>query len=66
MLDNLESARDYAVYAQEQRANAHIKIAVTYLGEAISHIIASNDKEALKDTLQALQELERARADSIK
>ena len=61
MLDNLESSRDFAVYAQQEHPSTHLKLAIDSLGEAISHVIASHIKDAVKDANEALAHLKQAR-----
>ena len=60
MLDNLESARDFAVYAHEGRPVGEIKTAIDDLGEAISHTVADHLDEAVYDARQALAHLKKA------
>jgi len=57
MLDNLESAKDFTSYANEKGKNPHLQRAIDNLGEAISHIIAGNIKESIKDATNALYQL---------
>lgn len=60
MLDNLESARDFAVYANEERPGGEMKAAIDNLGEAISHTVADHLDEAVIDARQALTQLKKA------
>ncbi len=60
MLDNLESARDFAVYANEDHPGGEIKNAIDNLDEAISHTVADHLDDAVVDARQALAALKKA------
>ena len=58
MLEYLQNARDYAISAQANHKNKHIKIAIHHLNSAISHANSSDFIGATKDAGLALLHLQ--------
>ena len=58
MLEYLQNARDYAISAQANHKNKHIKIAIHHLNSAISHASSSDFIGATKDAGLALLHLQ--------
>ena len=58
MLEYLQNARDYAISAQANHKNKHIKIAIHHLNSAISHASQTDLSGATKDAGLALLHLQ--------
>lgn len=58
MLEYLQNARDYAISAQANHKNKHIKIAIHHLNSAISHASQNDLSGATKDAGLALLHLD--------